>query len=83
MTERDVDPDNNRIAPRQAMLKGAQMVFGSSVIDCLVLNMSDTGARIRMGQALMRLPRAVRDGSPCASSTTISTACTRDGESRR
>lgn len=47
MTERDVDPDNNRIAPRQAMLKGAQMVFGSSVIDCLVLNMSDTGARIR------------------------------------
>ena len=69
--------------PVQAFLrKGEEMggfQHGSTIIVFVpagfeLVDGISTGTRIRMGQALMRLPRAVRDGSQCASSTAISTA---------
>ena len=49
---------NKRGAQRQAVLKGAQIVFGQTVVDCLVLNVSETGARLRTAAAV-ELPQLV------------------------
>jgi hypothetical protein len=32
--------------PRKTALKGGQLIIGSALLDCFVLNMSDTGARV-------------------------------------
>ena len=40
------DDDNNRITPRHRVLKGARIEFGSSVFDCTIRNLSDTGAAL-------------------------------------
>ena len=58
MVGSDEDGANLRGAARQAVLKGAQIVFGQSVIDCLVLNISGTGARVRTG-AVVQVPEQV------------------------
>ena len=69
--------------PVQAFLrKGEEMggfQHGSTVIVFVPAGFEladgiSTGTRIRMGQALMRLPRAVRDGSQCAASAATTTA---------
>jgi hypothetical protein len=41
------DADQKRLAIREAVLKGAQIIFGQSVVDCLVLDVSETGAKVR------------------------------------
>ena len=72
MTGGEDDAENKRIAARQAVLKGAQLVFGASVIDCLVLNMSDTGARIRTGAVVFvpeELTLKMRGGASFAART--------------
>jgi hypothetical protein len=33
-------------SPRKAALKGGHLIIGSELLDCFVLNMSDTGARV-------------------------------------
>jgi len=38
----------NRIAPRRKVLKGAKIEFGGTAIDCLVRNISETGAAIEV-----------------------------------
>jgi hypothetical protein len=50
--------DNKRIDLRQAVLKGAQIIFGGSVIDCLVINVSESGARVRTA-AMTQVPEHV------------------------
>jgi hypothetical protein len=42
--------DNRRRAPRMRTLKGGRIVIGSgvSVFDCLIRNLSDTGAMLAM-----------------------------------
>ena len=40
------DDDNNRIAPRHRVLKVARIEFGSSVFDCTIRNLSETGAAL-------------------------------------
>jgi hypothetical protein len=39
---------NNRAAPRQRMLKAASIEFSGSTIDCVVRNISETGAAIEV-----------------------------------
>ncbi len=41
------------------MLKGAKLLFNESVVDCLVLNVSETGARVRTA-AVVPIPDQVR-----------------------
>jgi hypothetical protein len=38
--------DEHRIAPRHRVLKGARIEFGTSVFDCTIRNLSDTGAAL-------------------------------------
>ncbi|MDE2200794.1 MAG: PilZ domain-containing protein [Rhodospirillales bacterium] len=38
---------NKRVAKRGMVIKGAKIRFGGSVVDCIVLNISSGGARIR------------------------------------
>ncbi len=52
------DTNDKRVALRQAVLKGAQIVYGQTVVDCLVLNVSDTGARVRTA-AVIPIPDRV------------------------
>lgn len=42
-------PDDQRREYRKAFLKRAQIVFNGAGIDCIVENMSEGGARIRLG----------------------------------
>ena len=45
--------DDNRRAPRRRALKGASAVLpGGGVIDCVVKDLSDTGARLQVANAL-------------------------------
>lgn len=46
--------DDNRRAPRMRSLIGAKIVFnsGGSVLDCVVRNLSTTGARLQIENAL-------------------------------
>jgi len=41
------DATNKRITARDTVFKGAQIIFRDSVTDCVVLNISTTGARVR------------------------------------
>lgn len=41
--------------PRKRVLKGAKLVFNGTVVDCVVLNITERGARVSMG-APMPLP---------------------------
>lgn len=51
--------EESRLAARQGVLKGAKIVLGAStVIDCVVLNLSSRGARVRLS-AMMALPPQV------------------------
>jgi hypothetical protein len=52
------DTTNQLVATREAVLKGAQIIFGDSVADCVVLNISSKGARIRTG-SVMPVPEQV------------------------
>jgi hypothetical protein len=47
-----------RLAIREAVLKSAQIIIGHSVVDCLVLNVSATGARVRTA-AVVPIPERV------------------------
>ena len=40
------DDDDNRIAARNRVLKGAKIEFVGSEIDCTIRNLSDTGAAL-------------------------------------
>ncbi len=44
----DSPPENSRVARRQRVLKDGKIVFNSnsSIIDCTIRDMSETGARI-------------------------------------
>jgi hypothetical protein len=44
--------------PRKTALKGGHLIIGSELLDCFVLNMSDTGARVSF-RAPVVLPEAV------------------------
>jgi hypothetical protein len=50
--------DDKRLALRQTVFKSAKIVFGQSVIDCLVLDISETGVRVRTA-AIMPVPERV------------------------
>jgi hypothetical protein len=52
------DTANKRDAAREAVLKGAQIRFHDSVADCVVLNISTKGARVRTA-SVMPLPEQV------------------------
>lgn len=41
-----------RGTPRQAVVNTGKLMFGNSVIDCMVLNISPRGARVRFGMPL-------------------------------
>ena len=53
-----VSVDIKRLALREAVLKSAQIVFDQSVVDCLVLDVSETGAKVRTA-AITPVPRQV------------------------
>ena len=45
--------DDNRRVPRRRALKGASAVLpGGGIIDCVVKDISDTGARLQVANAL-------------------------------
>jgi hypothetical protein len=44
--------------PRKTALKGGQLIIGSALLDCFVLNMSDTGARVSF-RTPVEVPEAV------------------------
>jgi hypothetical protein len=50
--------DEKRLAIREAVLKAAQIIFDHSVIDCLVLDVSDTGIKVRTA-AVVPIPEQV------------------------
>jgi hypothetical protein len=59
---------DNRGAQRDRVLKGGQVTFGNSVLDCIVLDISVSGARVSFsGPVLVLVPEVValklRDGS--------------------
>jgi hypothetical protein len=54
----DANFDDKRLAIRQAVLKAAQITFNQSVVDCLVLDISETGARVRTA-AVVPVPEQV------------------------
>lgn len=70
MTQDEADntePEHGlRGAPRNRVLKGAQVVFGNAVFDCVVLNISVSGARVSFSAPIV-VPEVValrlRDGS--------------------
>jgi hypothetical protein len=45
--------DDKRLALRQTVFKSAKIVFGQSVIDCLVLDISETGVRVRTAAIML------------------------------
>ena len=44
--------DESRSAPRHRVLKGGTIEFGSSKIDCVIRNLSDTGAALEIRSPL-------------------------------
>jgi hypothetical protein len=52
------DGSNRRIQSRRKMLKSAKIVFNKkqSVLDCFVRDLSDTGARLSVGD-MMAIPK--------------------------
>ncbi len=54
-----MDEDEHRIAPRHRVLKAATIEFGGGGIDCVVRNISDTGAALEVS-ALSAFPSASR-----------------------
>ena len=52
------DADKKRLAIREAVLKSAQIIFDHSVIDCLVLDVSEAGAKVRTA-AVVLIPERV------------------------
>ncbi len=42
----------DRAYKRESVLKGAQIMFGASVVDCVVVNISGGGARVRTGSVV-------------------------------
>jgi PilZ domain-containing protein len=54
----DANFDDKRLSIRQAVLKAAQITFDQSVVDCLVLDISETGARVRTA-AVVPVPEQV------------------------
>lgn len=50
-----LNSDNRRSDHRQSVLKGAKMLFNDSIIDCLVISVSEVGARVRTA-AIMPVP---------------------------
>jgi hypothetical protein len=50
--------DDKRFALRQTVFKSAKIVFGQSVIDCLVVNVSEAGVRLRIAM-IMPIPERV------------------------
>jgi hypothetical protein len=54
----DPTADDQRAVKRQGVLKGAKIVFEDSVVDCVVLNLSDAGARVRTN-AVVPIPDQV------------------------
>ncbi len=63
MADRDTgghDPaaDDKRLALRQTVFKSAKIVFGRAVVDCLVVNVSEAGVRVRTA-AIMTIPERV------------------------
>jgi hypothetical protein len=50
--------DDKRFAARQTVFKSAKIVFGRAVVDCLVVNVSETGVRVRIA-AIMTIPERV------------------------
>ncbi len=62
-------PDERRVVKRETVLKTAKIVFGASVVDCVVQNISATGARVRTGSVVPVPDRVVlqlRDGTSYA-----------------
>jgi len=49
---------NKRSADRKAVLKGARVIFQDSVFDCVVLNISAKGARVRT-EVMVPVPEQV------------------------
>ena len=49
---------DKRSSIRQFVLKGAKIVFNQSVVDCLVVSVSETGVRVRTG-AITPVPEKV------------------------
>jgi hypothetical protein len=52
------DRIGRRAATREGVLRSGKIVIGSSVVDCIVLDVSEKGARVRLG-AMMILPETV------------------------
>lgn len=49
MSEMTSDTSNKRIAPRHRVLKQGRLAFdGGGAVDCMVRNISDTGARVEV-----------------------------------
>jgi hypothetical protein len=55
MTEQE---DGRREQAREGVLKAAKLLYGNTVVDCVVLDISERGARIRTS-AMMALPKEV------------------------
>ena len=45
-------PDDRRATIRQFVIKGAKIVFNQSVVDCLVVSVSESGVRVRTGSVI-------------------------------
>lgn len=52
------EPDQNRQADRQGVLKRAKLIFQGSVVDCLVLNVSESGFRVQLS-AVVPMPERI------------------------
>lgn len=50
--------ENRRCDQRRSVLKGAKMLFSDSIVDCLVINISEVGARVRTA-AIMPIPERI------------------------
>ncbi len=56
---------NRRVAKRETVMRGAKMVFGNSIIDCVVQNISTHGAKVRTASVVPipdRINLHLRDG---------------------
>lgn len=52
------EPKHPRQSDRHAMLKTAKLIFSGSVVDCLVMDMSEEGFRVQLG-GIMPIPEEV------------------------
>lgn len=53
-----IDDDDRRGEKRHRVLRGGKIIFGNSVIDCVVLDVSTNGARVRTN-AVVQVPSEV------------------------